>query len=194
VPELSRRDFFKLSGAGAGGAVLTAIGTGAVAAQGPERLRLHKRIGETASMCAFCAGGCGVLVAADGKKVVSLEGDPDHPINEGALCSKAQALYQIRTVDGKDNPLRVTTVRYRAPGATAWQDKDWDWAITEIAKRIKATRDKSWMATDATGATVNRTEALANLGGAALDNEECYVLAKMARALGIVYLEHQARI
>jgi formate dehydrogenase major subunit len=63
-----------------------------------------------------------------------------------------------------------------------------------MAKRIKKTRDEGWTATDDKGQVVNRTEALAGLGGAALDNEECYLWRKLATALGIVYLEHQARI
>jgi formate dehydrogenase major subunit len=83
---------------------------------------------------------------------------------------------------------------YRAAGATEWQTRDWDWAIKEIAKKVKATRDASFKEKDDAGITVNRTEALAQLGGAAHDNEECYLLSKLARALGIVYLEHQARI
>ena len=122
-------------------------------------------------------------------KVVSVEGDPDHPINEGALCSKGSALYQVANSDR-----RVSSVLYRAPGSAKWEVKEWDWAIGKIASNIKATRDASFMATDTQGRTVNRTEAIACLGGAALDNEECYAYSKFARTLGVVYLEHQARI
>ena len=83
---------------------------------------------------------------------------------------------------------------YRAPGAADWQEKDWDWTLDKIARRIKDTRDVSFIEKDSQGNTVNRTEAIANLGGSALDNEECYLLAKLTRALGVVYLEHHARI
>ena len=83
---------------------------------------------------------------------------------------------------------------YRRPGGTDWEEKSWDWAITEVARRIKATRDAGFIEKDSKGNLVNRTEALANLGGSALDNEECYLLSKLNRALGVVYLEHQARI
>ncbi len=125
---------------------------------------------------------------------MSIEGDPEHPINRGALCSKAQSLYQMRTVGDEDNPRRLKTVLYRPPNSAAWEEKSWDWALTEIARRVKKTRDESWIGKDKDGVVVNRTEAIAHLGGAAHDNEECYALVKMNRALGLVYLEHQARI
>ncbi|MBN2187275.1 MAG: hypothetical protein JW732_07505, partial [Dehalococcoidia bacterium] len=85
-------------------------------------------------------------------------------------------------------------VQYRAPGSARWEEKSWDWAITEIAKRIKNTRDSSWVEKDKAGDTVNRTEAIGCMGGASLDNEECYLLVKLMRSLGLVYIEHQARI
>jgi len=85
-------------------------------------------------------------------------------------------------------------VKYRAPGSSKWEEKSWDWALHEIAKRIKTTRDKHFIAKDSEGRTVNRLEAIASLGGAALDNEECSLIVKAMRALGMVYIEHQARI
>ncbi len=191
---LSRREFLKASGVGVGGlALLCTLRPEPAQAQAP-KTSLRKKVGETVSVCAYCAGGCGLLVAAEGNNLVGIEGDPDHPINRGALCSKAQSLYQIRTVDGKLNPRRLTKVLYRAPNSNAWQEKSWDWSLGEIAQRLKKTRDESFIARDKDGITVNRTEAIAHLGGAAHDNEECYLLTKLNRALGIVYLEHQARI
>ncbi len=83
---------------------------------------------------------------------------------------------------------------YRAPGAADWEEKSWEWALGEIAKRIKNTRDANWIEKDSAGALVNRTEAIASLGSASLDNEECYLISKLMRALGLVYLEHHARI
>ena len=190
--KIGRRSFLKGTGAGVGSALLSMPGD--VAAAPPKSIPLKKKIGETVSVCPYCGVGCGVLVGTDGGKVTSIEGYADHPINRGALCSKAQSLVQLRTVDGEDNRRRLTRVLYRAPNGTAWEEKSWDWALTEIAKRIKRTRDANWIEKDEGGVTVNRTEALAQLGGAAHDNEECYLLSKMGRALGIVYLEHQARI
>ena len=104
------------------------------------------------------------------------------------------ALAQLNTVDGEINPRRLQKVRYRAPGSSSWEEKDWDWAFTEIAKRIKNTRDQHLIEKDGEGRTVNRLEAIASLGGAALDNEECSLIVKAMRSLGLVYIEHQARI
>ncbi|MBM2824434.1 MAG: molybdopterin oxidoreductase Fe4S4 region [Dehalococcoidales bacterium] len=192
--ELSRREFLKASGTGMGAFIaLRSLETGLDPARG-SRLPLRKKIGETVSICAYCAGGCGVLVAAEGSNLIGIEGYPEHPINRGALCTKAQSLYQIRTVNGKLNSRRLTKVLYRAPNSATWEEKSWDWALGEIAKRIKVTRDANWIEKDKDGVLVNRTEAIAQLGGSAHDNEECYLISKMNRAVGMVYTETQARI
>jgi formate dehydrogenase major subunit len=185
--KLSRRDFLKLSGATTGAFLLPG---GLALAQG-QPFPLHKPIGETPTICCFCAVGCGAIVASQNGKVVNLEGDPDHPINQGTLCSKGQALAQINLDVGKR---RLTKPLYRAAGSLEWEEKSWEWTIEEIAKRIKATRDKYFIVQDDEGRTVNRLEAIASLGGAALDNEECSLIVKAMRALGLVYIEHQARI
>ena len=143
---------------------------------------------ETTTVCPFCGVGCGQVVSVKGGQVVSIEGDRQHPINEGTLCSKGAAAAQV-----VNNPLRLKAPLYRAPGSDRWEEKSWDWVLPRIALHVKATRDASFR-TEVGGIAVNRTEAIASLGGAALDNEECYLLAKLMRALGIVYLEHQARI
>ena len=143
---------------------------------------------DTTTVCPFCGVGCGQVVSVKDGKVVSIEGDPKHPINEGTLCSKGAAASQVT-----NNPLRLKVPLYRAPGGDRWEEKSWDWVMPRIAARVKATRDATFQK-EAGGVTVSRTEAIACLGGAALDNEECYLLAKAMRALGIVYLEHQARI
>jgi formate dehydrogenase major subunit len=163
-------------------------------ARGVRPFSLHKAVGETPTICCFCAVGCGAIVAAQDGRVVNLEGDPDHPINQGSLCSKGLALAQLNTVDGEINSRRLQKVKYRAPGSSAWEDRDWPWAIEQIARHIKDARDRYLLETDEEGRTVNRLEAVASLGGAALDNEECSLLVKAMRALGLVYIEHQARI
>ncbi len=193
--ELSRREFLKLAGAGFGGVVIfKGLGTQKVRAASRKAFSLRKRIGETTTICPYDASGCGFIVAVEGERVINIEGDPDHPINQGAACAKGASLAQLNTVDGEVNPRRMTNVLYRRPGGTEWETKSWDWAIEQIAKRIKATRDATWVAKDEQGYVVNRTEGVASVGGAALDNEECYLLVKMLRALGLVYVEHQARI
>jgi formate dehydrogenase major subunit len=143
---------------------------------------------DTTTVCPFCGVGCGQVVSVKDGRVVSIEGDRHHPINEGTLCSKGAAASQVT-----NNPLRLKVPLYRAPGSDRWEEKSWDWVLPRIALRVKATRDASFQ-TEVSGIVVNRTEAIASLGGAALDNEECYLLAKLMRSLGIVYLEHQARI
>lgn len=206
--ELGRREF--LTGAGAAvGSLLLPLGAEAEAQE--TRYPLHKRIGEIPTICTYCAVGCGQIVGVQDGKVVSVEGDPDHPINRGRLCSKGLAARQIESLEesrqfsaeeprgfnvkGMSTPRRrLTKVLYRAPGAEQWEPKPWEWALDAIANRIKATRDARWIARTPTGLEVNRTETIACLGGSQNTNEECYLLAKMMRALGVVYLEHQARI
>ncbi len=189
--ELSRRDFLKASGLGVGGAfLLGAVKPGKALASPPQALPLKKKIGETTSICPYCGVGCGFVIDSVEGKVLNVEGDPDHPINSGGACAKGAALHQV----GADNPWRLSKVLYRAPNSTQYEEKTWDWAITEIANRIKKTRDANFTEKDSKGNIVNRTEAIAHLGGAALDNEECYLLSKMMRGLGLVYIEHQARI
>ena len=193
--DLSRREFLKFGGAGMGALILLK-GNGFLTKKvtRTSAIPLSKRIGETLTICPYDGTGCGFIVAADADKVINIEGDPEHPINRGGGCSKGASLAQLRTVDGEDNPRRLTHVLYRKPGGTEWEQKGWDWAIDQIAQRIKATRDANWISTDEKGFTVNRTEGVASVGGSALDNEECYLLVKMLRALGMVYIEHHARI
>ena len=190
--ELSRRDFLKASGAGIGGVlILNALGDGVALASPIKRIPLKRRGKETSTICPYDASGCGFIVITDAdSKVINIEGDPDHPINRGAACAKGASLRQLSA----DNPWRLSKVLYRAPGGTDWQEKDWNWALDTIAQRIKSTRDATFTEKDKDGYIVNRTDAIANLGGSALDNEECYLLAKLTRALGVVYLEHHARI
>jgi formate dehydrogenase major subunit len=123
--------------------------------------------------------------------VVNLEGDPDHPVNQGTLCSKGQALAQINLDVGNK---RLRKPLYRAAGASEWQEISWEEAIERIARKIKDTRDQNFIVQDDEGRTVNRLEAIASLGGAALDSEECSLITKLMRSLGLVYIEHQARI
>ncbi|TEU12846.1 MAG: twin-arginine translocation signal domain-containing protein, partial [Anaerolineales bacterium] len=190
----SRRDFIKLSGATVGGLVLSSRTTAVALAQRIRPFPLHKPISEAATICCFCGVGCGAIVAAADGRVVNVEGDPDHPINQGALCSKGMAMAQLNTVDGEVNPYRLTNVLYRAPGSDGWEEKTWDWAIGEIASRIKATRDANWIEEDAGGHKVERTEAIAALGSVFINSQEAYLLTKLLRALGIVYNENESRI
>jgi formate dehydrogenase major subunit len=199
---VSRRDFMKISGSTVLlGSLGISLEPAKVYAQG---LRI-KDAKVTRTICPYCSVGCGILVHTKDGKVVNTEGDPDHPINEGTLCSKGASLYQII-----NNPQRLTKPKYRAPGSAEFKEVEWDWALDEIAKRVKDTRDKTFKLTSKSKVkekqqdgtekeiekdfTVNRTDGIAHVGSAALDNEECYMLQKMLRSWGLVYIEHQARI
>ena len=200
--EISRRSFLKLSG---GALVLSTLGVNLDPAKAYAQGLRIKNAKETITICPYCSVGCGMIVHTIEGKVVNTEGDPDHPINEGTLCSKGASLYQLI-----NNPLRLKKPRYRAPGASEWKEVEWDWALDEIAKRIKTTRDKTFKITSKSKVkekqpdgtekevekefVVNRTDAIAHVGSACLDNEECYLLQKLLRSWGIVYIEHQARI
>jgi len=191
MQKLTRRHFLTLSAVGAAGTSLVA--SGLVPAQAAHAMQLRKKIGESYTICPFCSCGCGLIIATDEEgHITNCEGDPDNIINRGALDPKSVAVRQL-----SNSPLRLHSVKYRAPGTSAWEEKSWEWAVSEIAQRIKKTRDESWVASvnvDGKDVPVNRTEGIAWLGGAANNNEECYLSAKLARSLGVVYLEHQARI
>lgn len=187
---LTRRDFIKISGATVSGAALGGLGLrGTAMAEARKGNVAIKYARESTTICPYCAVGCGMIVSAHAGRVVNMEGDPDHPINEGSLCSKAQALRLV-----SESEYRITKPLYRAPRSSEWQEKSWDWVYNEIAKKIKKSRDAGFTKVNAKGQVVNRNDAIAHVGSAALDNEECYILQKWLRALGLVYIEHQARI
>jgi formate dehydrogenase major subunit len=154
---------------------------------------------ETSTICCYCSGGCGTIASVRDGKLVNIEGDPDHPINRGGLCSKGSSqfavnsIYNDQTGELEPNPNRLSTPMVRRAGATDWEEISWEEAIDEIAARIKKTRDENYES-EADGVTVNRCEAIASFGAAALDNEEAYAVQKLCRGLGLTYIEHQARI
>jgi len=193
--KITRRGFLGTTGSTAAGGLLGFLGLdlGPTIAYAGEKSALIRRSRITTTICPYCAVGCGELVMTakeKGKlKVVEIEGDPDHPINEGVLCPKGASLYQL-----PNNDSRLRKVRYRAAGAAEFVEKDFAWAAREIAKRIKRTRDETFTQKNAQGQVVNRTLGMASVGSSALDNEECWLYQKLLRAMGLVYVEHQARI
>jgi len=142
------------------------------------------------SVCPYCAVGCSLNVYVKDNQVLDIEGDPNSPINHGTLCPKGSATYQYTV-----NPSRLTQVLYRAPFSDHWEIKSLDWAMEEIAQRIKKTRDETFVDHLENGQEVNHTLAIASLGGATLDVEENYLIKKLfSGGLGIVSIENQARI
>lgn len=191
---ITRRVFLKHSGVVVAGATLSQLGFDLTPIQSyAAELRTESRIKEakdTPTICCFCSVGCGILISTDTKgKVINAEGDPEHPISEGALCAKGSAVYQINVNDN-----RLKKVRYRAPRTNAWKEVSWEWALSKIAANIKKSRDNSFVEKNKDGQVVNRTDGIASVGSAALDNEECWLYQTLLRSLGLVYIEHQARI
>jgi formate dehydrogenase major subunit len=141
------------------------------------------------SICPYCAVGCGQRVYVKGERVVHIEGDPDSPISRGRLCPKGSASEQL-----VNNPGRVTTVKYRRPYGSDWEDLPLERAMEMIADRVLETRARTWEDADERGNALHRTLGIASLGGATLDNEENYLIKKLFTSIGVVQVENQARI
>ena len=213
--KINRRSFLKLSGAAAGTFMMGGLGFDLSPVKAYARELRIKKGKETTTICCYCSVGCGILVHTLEGKVINAEGDPDHPVSEGSLCSKGSTISQMAT-----NESRLRKPLYRAPGAKAWKEVEWDWALDRVARRVKDTRDRTFKpairttvrekivaeSPDESGLyretvadvekefVVNRAEGIAHVGSAALDNEECYLVQKLVRSWGLVHVEHQARL
>jgi formate dehydrogenase major subunit len=149
-------------------------------------------VSEFTTSCNFCSCGCGMIAAVRDGKLIAMEGDYDHIVNRGSLCVKGISMFATHA-----SPKRLTTPRYRAPGSDHWEDISWEDAVNRVAQKIRKTRDATWVSTeklDDKEVPVNRTDAIAFLGGAQNTNEECYLFQKAARLLGMPFVEHQARL
>ena len=189
---MTRRELFKATGSVGAGLALTSLGFDVKKVEGATKEFKLKGAKEYTSVCTFCSCGCGMLCHVKDGKLINLEGDPDHIINEGALCSKGASMGALPNSDQ-----RVTTPLYRAPGSDKWQQISWKEAIDKVARKIKQTRENNWIASEKDGDkefTVNRTDSISFLGGAQNTNEECYLMSKMTRMIGTDYVEHQARL
>ncbi len=141
------------------------------------------------SVCPYCAVGCGQKIFVKDEEIISIEGDPDSPISRGRLCPKGSASKNLVT-----SPLRETTVKYRRPYGTEWEELDLPTAMEMIADRVIKARNDTWQDIDEDGRKVRRTMGIASLGGATLDNEENYLIKKLFTAMGAIQIENQARI
>ena len=190
--QINRREFIQITGATAAGLAVSGLGFDLRPVKAHAQMLKTKYAKETTTICCYCAVGCGAIVHTSRKgdgRVINIEGDPDHVINQGSLCSKGAALSQL-----VENTSRITEPMYRAPYSKEWKKVSWNWALTEIAKRVKATRDATFESKNAKGQVVNRAGGIASVGSAALDNEECWIYQALIRAIGVTYIEHQARI
>jgi len=190
--DISRRDFLRVSASTATGTAIGGLaGLGADLAPTLARaqeLRI-KNAATVPSVCPYCSVGCATLVNTIEGKIVNIEGDPRSPHNEGTLCPKGAAIFQLHV-----NPNRPTKVLHRAPGATDWEEWPLDRAMDRVAELVRKTRDETFIEKTADGKLVNMTPAIFSLGGATLDNEWNHIHQKLMRGLGIVAIENQARI
>jgi len=194
-PMATRREFLKVTTLG--GAAVSVLGFDLTPAYAQVRELKIARTTETRSTCPYCSVSCGVIIHTLGDRarnvvptVVHVEGDADHPINQGTLCPKGVTLKHNIV-----NDRRLTKVRYRAPGSRVWEDKSWDWAIDRIAGLVKQTRDATLIQKDSRGRALNALTSIGLIGGCTDTNEVNYLLVKAFRAgLGIIPIEQQARI
>jgi len=188
---INRRDLFRLGLCGAAGLSLDGLVNVREIRAATEQLKLS-HISEFTTSCNFCSCGCGMIAAVRDGKLIAMEGDYDHIVSRGSLCVKGIAMFATHA-----SPKRLTTPLYRAPGSDRWEELGWKDAAERVARKIKKVRDETWIATEKLGdrdVPVNRTDAIAFLGGAQNTNEECYLFQKAARLLGLAYVEHQARL
>ena len=188
---IDRRDLLKLTLGGSAGLALDGLVDLSTVRAAAQELKLAN-VSEFTTSCNFCSCGCGMIAAVREGKLIAMEGDYDHIVNRGSLCVKGISMFATHT-----SPNRLATPRYRAPGSHHWVEITWDDAVGRIAQKIRKTRDATWIATEKLGETavpVNRTDAIAFMGGAQNTNEECYLFQKAARLLGLAFVEHQARL
>jgi formate dehydrogenase major subunit len=188
---VNRRDLLRLSAFGGAGLALQGLVDVSEVRNSNRSLKLAD-VTEFTTACNFCSCGCGMIAAVRDGKLISLEGDYDHIVNRGSLCVKGMSMFPTHA-----SPRRNQVPRYRAPGSDKWIELTWQDAAERIARKIKKVRDETWIATENVGGKdvpVNRTDAIAFLGGAQNTNEECYLFQKAARLFGTTYIEHQARL
>ena len=190
--EISRRGFLKAATAGG----VVALGFDLTKARAEMRALKIERTSETRSTCPYCAVSCGVIIHTLGDRaknavpaVVHVEGDPDHPISRGTLCPKG-----ITLKDDITNPDRLLMPKVRRPGSDHWEPITWDDAIAQIARRIKTTRDRTFVTRNAKGQVVNRAPGIAWIGGCTDTNEFNYLQWRVIAALGVPYRDTQARV
>jgi formate dehydrogenase major subunit len=196
--ELKRRGFIKLTAAGLAGSTLGALGFGSSGEALAADVRPFKLAAttETRNTCTYCSVACGIIIHSLGDRaknarsdIIHIEGDPDHPVNRGTLCPKGSALLDIVHA-----PTRLKSPRYRAPGSNEFKQVSWDFALDRIAALMKQDRDRNFIARNQAGTTVNRWTSVGMLAASASSSETAFLTWKVARSLGMVVLDNQARV
>lgn len=195
---LTRREFIKITGLGLAASGLGVLGFGAAGEAQAAAVRPFKlaHATETRNTCTYCSVACGILIYSMGDRaknarsnIIHIEGDPDHPVNRGTLCPKGSAL-----LDVVHAPTRLKAPRYRPPGGTEFKEVSWDFALDRIARLMKDDRDKNFIAKNPAGTTVNRWTTTGMLAASASSSETAYLTWKVARSLGMVVFDNQARV
>ena len=194
--QVTRRQFFKVCGAGLSGSSIALMGFSPTPALAEVRSFKLARATETRNTCPYCSVACGVLVYSSGDKsknahpdIIHIEGDPDNPVNRGTLCPKGSGL-----LDMVKSPNRLKHPEVREPGSSEWKRLSWDEAMNRIATHMKKDRDANFIEKNADGITVNRWNTFGFLASSAASNEPGYLTVKTLRSLGVVALDTQARI
>jgi formate dehydrogenase major subunit len=189
---VTRRDFLRVSGSALAGTAVGALASLGADLRPKVALARDLRIRDAKvypSVCPYCAVGCGTLIHVQDNRIVNIEGNPASPINQGNLCPKGAASFQLHV-----NPNRLTRVLHRKPGGGEWEEMDLDAAMDRVAELVKKTRDETFVETLPNGKRVNATYSIFSLGGATMDDEWNHIHQKLMRGLGIVAIENQARI
>ena len=192
----SRRQFFKVCAGGLAGTTAAALGFMPSVAMSNVREYKLLRSKETRNTCTYCSVGCGLLIYSMGdgamnakSAIFHVEGDPDHPVNRGALCPKGAGL-----LDYIHSENRLRYPQYRAPGSDKWQRISWDDAFERIARLMKADRDANFIEKNSEGTTVNRWLTTGMLCASAASNETGMLTQKFTRSLGMLAVDNQARV
>jgi len=194
--DVSRRQFFRVSGAGLVGSSIVALGFSPTAALAETRQFKLLRTTETRNTCPYCSVGCGIIMYSLGDKaknvvssILHIEGDPDHPVNRGTLCPKGAGL-----LDFVHSPSRLKYPEVREAGSNEWKRISWDTAFDRIATLLKADRDANFQPTNAKGQVVNRWTTTGMLCASASSNETGYLTHKAFRSTGMLVFDNQARV
>ncbi len=194
--DISRRDLLKITGLTGGGLLASSLGFDLKPAYAASRELKISNAKEFKTVCPYCAVGCGTIAYVHGSgglntvnSVVHVEGDPDSPINGGTLCPKGAAQMELAV-----SPRLRKKPLYRPPKATEWKEVSWEFIMETLARRFKDSRDNTFVEQDSRGRTVNRCEGIGWVGSATVANEDAYLIVKTMRAMGLTFIDHQARI